>query len=102
MTSKEALKRIETIFPYNREYKPNYYTQFSSSYEPFYKDFDCIKQDLERLEKLEKAIEIMKSKTIIIFALKLSKDLNDYNRMTSFENLTQQEYEILKEVLNDE
>ena len=62
MNSKEALERIETIFPYNREYKPNYYTQFSSSYEPFYKDFDCIKQDLDRLEKLEKVIEILKEK----------------------------------------
>ena len=58
-----------------------------------------IYQELDRLEKLEKVIEILKGKTIIIFALKLSKDLSDYNRMTDFDNLTQEEYEILKEWL---
>lgn len=52
--SKEALERIETMFPFNKEYKSNYYSQFSSSVEPFYKDFNLIKQDLDRLEKLEK------------------------------------------------
>ena len=60
---------------------------------------ETIKQDLERLEKLEKAIKILKNKTVVIVALKLSKDLNDYNRMTSFKNLTQEEYELLKEIL---
>ena len=54
-----------------------------------------------KIEKLEKVIEIVNGKTIIIFALKLSKDLNDYNRMTSFENLTQEEYDLLKEYFHE-
>ena len=49
--------------------------------------------------KLKKAIEILKNKTVVILALELSKDSDDYNRMTSFENITQEEYELLKEVL---
>ena len=55
----------------------------------------------EENAKLKKVIEILKSKTIIIFALEISKDLNDYNKMTSFEKLTQEEYDLLKEYLDD-
>lgn len=113
--SKEALENL------------TYCVNGMESKEKYYK---IIKQDLDRLEKLEKenkelrksikswnenggnllkentklkkAIEILKNKTVVIVALKLSKDLNDYNRMTSFENLTQEEYELLKEVLGND
>lgn len=65
-------------------------------------ELKLIQQDLDRLEKLEKAINILKNKTVVIVALKLSKNLNDYNRMTTFKNLTQEEYELLKEVLEND
>ena len=49
--------------------------------------------------KLKKVIEIIKTKIIVLVALKLSKNLDDYNRMTNFENLTQEEYDLLKDYL---
>ena len=50
----EALNRIETIMPFNRENKPNYYRQFIQSETPFYEDFDLVKKDLEILEIIKK------------------------------------------------
>lgn len=49
----EALNRIETIAPFNRENKPNYYSRFMQSETPFYEDFDLVKRDLEILAELE-------------------------------------------------
>lgn len=49
----EALNRIETVVPFNRENKPNYYRQFIQSETPFYDDFDLVKKDLEVLAELE-------------------------------------------------
>lgn len=49
----EALNRIETIIPFNRENKPNYYSQFMQSETPFYEDIDLVKRDLEVLAELE-------------------------------------------------
>ena len=49
----EALNRIETVVPFNRENKPNYYSQFMQSETPFYEDFDLVKKDLEVLAELE-------------------------------------------------
>ena len=121
MNSKEALEILNIAWS-GRKDKDGY---------PNFDDINIalytIKQDLERLEKLEKeykesrkvikswnknggellrenaklkkVIEIVNGKTIVIVALKLSKDLNDYIRMTSFENLTQEEYDLLKEYL---
>ena len=50
----EALNRIETVVPFNRENKPNYYSQFMQSETPFYEDFDLVKKDLEVLECFKK------------------------------------------------
>lgn len=54
----EALNRIETVVPFNRENKPNYYSQFMQSETPFYEDFDLVKKDLEVLEILKKKMVI--------------------------------------------
>lgn len=96
MTSKEALKLL-----YSDAENYAYFNETEEDLSEIKLEYELIKQDLERLEKLKKAIEILKGKTIIIFALKLSKDLSDYNRMTSFKNLTQEEYDFLKEYLDD-
>lgn len=50
----EALNRIETIAPFNRNNKPNYYRQFIQSETPFYEDFYSVKRDLEILECFKK------------------------------------------------
>ena len=46
-------KSIEVV-PFNRENKPNYYSQFMQSETPFYEDFDLVKKDLEVLECFKK------------------------------------------------
>ena len=125
MTSKEALERLlkiayvepgptkEKFITYARETEHN--KTCSDLYNAIKQDLDLLqgfkdnhhsmeKRNIELTtenEKLKKIIEIIKTKIVVLVALKLSKDLNDYNRMTSFENLTQQEYEILKEYLDD-
>ena len=50
----EVLNRIETIMPFNRENKPNYYRQFMQSETPFYEDIDLVKKDLKMLEIIKK------------------------------------------------
>ena len=52
MKSIEALKRIETVFSFNREGKANVYKSVNSSFEPYYEDFDCVMEDLLLLQKL--------------------------------------------------
>lgn len=105
MNSKEALERIETMFPFNKEYKSNYYAQFSSSIEPFYKDFNIIKQDLDRLEKLEKTIEILKDRFDITGVSKYKGNhiiLCTLEYYDTYYFINKEQYELLKEVLNDD
>lgn len=73
-----------------------------------------IKQDLERLEKLEKTIEILKDKSVDIVCLQLcfkhynveyyNNELSNYLPyfMVVKCQLTQEEYNLLKEVLSNE
>ncbi len=51
MTSKEALKRIETILQPN-----NIYKQYTDSETVFHKDCDCVNDDLDKLEAYESVI----------------------------------------------
>ena len=67
MTSKEALNRIETVVPFNRENKPNYYSQFMQSETPFYEDFDLVKKDLEVLEEYKSIEEELGIDLITLF-----------------------------------
>lgn len=54
MTSKAALKRMETAFSFNREGKENVYKAYTNSIYPYYEDFDLVMRDLEVLEILKK------------------------------------------------
>lgn len=76
---------------------------------------DIIKKDLYRLEKLEKALEIIKNKCAAntnIWLVVCTRTYEDYesfvenkdHKLVRLEHniLTQQEYELLKEVLEDE
>ena len=58
---------------------------------------------VDKFVKALKALEIIKSKGIDIDLLKYHKDLEHYNFSLRgrFEHLTQEEYELLKEVLNN-
>lgn len=61
-------------------------------------------QDEQRyriIEKSLKALEIMKEKGVNTYILLLSINVEDYNRLINFEwrKLTQEEYDLLKEVL---
>ena len=76
---------------------------------------DIVMKDLERLEKLEKALEIIKNKCAAntnIWLVVCTRTYEDYgsfvenkdHKLVRLEHniLTQQEYELVKEVLEDE
>jgi hypothetical protein len=97
MTSKEALKRLK------QETAPaTYMADFDKE-----KCIEIIKKDLDRLEKenikLKQAIKVLKEKGLIFTSGESGREncicLCDYGYGVS---LTQEEYELLKEVLGDE
>lgn len=57
----------------------------------------------EFIKKALKALEIIKEKEVVVSLLIWSDTLDQYNNNTMlvFSKLTQEEYELLKEVLND-
>ena len=62
---------------------------------------ETIKMQHSQIEKLEKVIAILKSKGVQEDFLKHTKNVNDYNKaikhLNYFDELTQEEYELLKE-----
>lgn len=63
-------------------------------------DYDVL---IVKYNKLEKALDILISKKVDVNHLKRTKDFNGYNRIRQFYNadyLTEEEYELLKEVLD--
>ena len=108
MTSKEALKRIETAFPFNREGKTSVYKEYTNSIYPYYEDFDLVMSDLEVLEKLkaqekEKVLELIKEYEIDVWLLKQC-DYENYIRirkeaMVSVGQITEELFNFLKESL---
>lgn len=89
----EALERLK-MFPIYQEIK-RIPQQF--------RDKESINTDLSIIEKELKALEIIKKKVLVIpfLILHLSlNDLNGYNKeMDKKHKLTQEEYDLLKEVL---
>lgn len=68
-----------------------------------------ILKELERLEKLEKAIEIIKNKNVdvklfigIIIALKENEKALEYYNCVNNEQLTKQEFDLLNEVFKND
>ena len=96
MTSKEALDKL--INDYNNvvgNYVMNNYS----------KEINLIKQDLERLEKLEKAIEILKRIYMFKFTEETIYEQNEWLGcyiIQGTDGLEKEEYELLKEVLKDD
>lgn len=57
------------------------------------------KEDYNVVEKGIKALKIIKEKWVNIETIKTSKCLEDYNTTLCFHDLTQDEFDLLKEVL---
>ena len=103
MTSKEALEHLENAY-YSERYPMSEFVSMTDLY--------TIKQDLDRLEKLEKAIEIILKYKIrpstFVFTIKNYREM--YGKDLTLEKAyilldfcgTQEEYELLKEVLENE
>lgn len=61
-------------------------------------------KDLELIEQALKALEIIKNKVVLIDVIIESEDANDYNDFVSISkdrHLTEEEYALLKEKLNE-
>lgn len=84
MNSKEALKRI-----YNDAISLN---DIEEDVEEIKNDYNLIKQDLDRLKKLEIAIEILKE----VCSLNSNRILETERNLL---RLSKEEYELLKEAL---
>ena len=111
MTSKEAIQEL-----YNeREYllgekvhsKTKTWHNDITHYDNINHCLLTIREDLDRLEKLEKVIDILVNKKVNILVLKycIEKDVSieNYNFYNTPENqVTQEEYELLKEVFEND
>ena len=67
--------------------------------------YDKDSEDIQIVRKALEAFEIIKKKGVLVNGLIKSKDLGEYNTLCNYyqmsELLTQEEYDLLKEVLND-
>ena len=101
MTSKDYLKQIaesKGVCPLTNEVKDNALL--------FPIGFECIFQDLGRLEKMEKAVELMWCKNVNVVYIKIFKNFKKYSEYytgySSKDKLTKEEFDLLKEVLENE
>ena len=68
---------------------------------------ETIQKDLDKLEKLEKVIKILKKKKVLVGLLINSENVKEYNTGLFQKNyskqyyLTQEEYNLLKEVIEN-
>jgi len=62
--------------------------------------YEDIDESPEHLAKIKKALEIIKEKNVWVYHLKQCNSLEEYNEVFTDElHLTQEEYDLLKEVL---
>lgn len=91
MTSKECLEKISWRYVND----------------PSFQEWcNTIKQNLDKLEKLEKVIEILKDKFKFELGVTIVKDKTNYSLEClynfSYFTITQEQYDLLKEVLGNE
>ena len=70
----------------------------------FVKCYNIIRKALIQKAKQDKILDILKKKTISHFYIQWTKNYKDYNEFcdgTDYAELTQEEYDLLKEWLND-
>lgn len=105
MTSKEALKRIETTFSLNREGKDSVYRAYTNSIYPYYEDFDLVMRDLEALEIIKKRQIAVKD---IINTIDNIDDFELYQACcigygyADEDICDKEEFDLLKQVLNND
>ena len=95
MTSKEALKDIKDVLDMLIDF-----VRLNINEDIKKQKFEIIKKDLERLEKLEKVIEILKKALLLNV-----KEVSGIYYILGYDNnyvMTKEEYDLLKEVLEDE
>ena len=109
MTSKEVLEYLRTCkfckIVMGTDYENN--DRYFTLYDVFSEEIEIIQKDLDRLEKLEKSFKILVDKKVNILVLKYFIEKGDnveaYNLYyTTKEKLTTEEYELLKEVLEND
>ena len=95
MTSKEALKDIKDVLDMLIDF-----ARLKINEDIKKQKFEIIEKDLERLEKLEKVIETLKKS----FLLSVGELRGIYFTLAYDNNyaMTKEEYDLLKEVLEDE
>lgn len=99
MESKKAINDIKYLIMEHYSDKEPLNESQEKSKQCFYRYCDQLKKDLDRLEKLEKAKDLLSSRNIFIYVLKESYNFIDYNRNVSLnDTLAPDEYNILKEV----
>ena len=99
MSSKEALELLFKNVKENFEKRIRFI-----NYDVPELETECYEQIKQDLERLEKAIEILKKFITISYCLNEETSKYDIPVMYSFglsEKITQEEYELLKEVFND-
>ena len=103
MTSKEALKLLET--------RCIFFVRDNDELQETDEAREQIEKDLVRLEKLEKTIDILKEVLKMGFILKFGENIGNggYISITKIDcnnttivNIRKEEYDLLKEVLEDE
>lgn len=109
MTSKEILEYLTTCkfckIVMGTDYEND--DRYPTIYDIFNEEIEIIEKDLDRLEKLEKAFDIVTYKSVNILILKycIAKGggVETYNLHYKTEDqITQEEYELLKEVFGNE
>lgn len=88
------LERLEALEKENKEIEELYLNENKHWCETI----DSLRKENE---KLKKAIEILKRRVISLKGIKDCESATEYNRYTSLGLITQQEYELLKEVLGE-
>ena len=112
LSSKEALEELLYYANLNFERENERKTEFSNKIEQIgiadnEESFKIIEKDLDRLERLEKAFKILANKEVNLIVLKYFIEKGDgveaYNLYyTTKERLTKEEYELLKEALEND
>ena len=95
MTSKEALKDIKDVLDMLIDF-----ARLNINEDTKKQKFEIIEKDLERLEKLEKVIETLKKSFLLS-----GGELRGIYFTLAYDNnyvMTKEEYDLLKEVLEDE
>ena len=105
MTSKEALKEFYNSVTNEAIDKARYLGEAFDNIQQWQEKYRIIDKALYRLEKLEKVIGLLWCKNVNIGYIKIFKDFKKYSEYytgySSKDKLTNEEFDLLKEVLEN-